>query len=153
MHTIRVSGCIPVAPVASCNLLYYYFVGMLIRTTFQQQSCQVLMCAHVKMCLTVCIYIFAHIFSYVYIHLFLYSGLWETVFRSLCLYTQTGRLTIKLTLTLTYQMNCLCCEILSADNLQEIKSVWVGLITCVFNYLHEDRRQEGCVFFTFSFSE
>ena len=56
-----------------------------------------------------CMYIYIHIFIYICI---LYSsGLWETVFRSLYLYTQSERLTIKLTLRESFgrsKEGCFC---------------------------------------------
>ena len=39
----------------------------------------------------------------------MYSGLWETLFRSLCLYTQTEKLTMKLTLKYLYSTTSHLC--------------------------------------------
>jgi len=67
-------------------VLYILIVVLLCRSS----------CVHVFINVSVdCVYTYLH----TYFSLFLYSGLWETVFGSLCLYTQTERWTIKLTLT------------------------------------------------------
>ena len=63
------------------------------------------MCICQNVSLILCIYRYTYLHTYFDIHLVLYSGLWETVFRSHCLYTQTGRLTIKLTLTCHRSIN------------------------------------------------